>query len=171
MNHESLTSQEVLFLELEEFKTQSFVKLVCSACRSCRFHRVSTKRILPELRIPLPNVPNDTWMIDFMVFKQDQYFRGRKIVAAFNIMDLFSNLLISVPVKDQKAETVINSQLFPWFNKGADVCLNDGIDVVSIPIDFRYVNVEFFRLYPDYIRVAFNILEQGFHAHDKDYTA
>jgi hypothetical protein len=37
----------------------------------------------------------DTWMIDFMVFKKELTFKGRKISAAFNIMDLYSNLLIS----------------------------------------------------------------------------
>jgi hypothetical protein len=101
-----------------EGSTQGFVKLVCNACRACRFHRVTNKKVIPEGRIPIPNVPNDTWQVDFMVFKQDQYFRGRKIVAAFNILDLFSNLLISIPVKDQRSETVINclKNIFSYFN-------------------------------------------------------
>jgi hypothetical protein len=98
--------------------TQGFVKLVCTACRACRFHRVPNQRVVPEGRIPIPNVPNDTWMVDFMVFKQEQTFKGRKMTAAFNIMDLFSNLLISHPVKDQQHHTVIErfKSTFAKFN-------------------------------------------------------
>jgi len=101
-----------------EGSTQGFVKLVCTACRSCRFHRVPNKKVVPEGRIPLPNVPNDTWMIDFMVFKQEQTFQGRKVAAAFNKLDLYSNILISIPVKDQTADTVIQclKKTFALFN-------------------------------------------------------
>jgi hypothetical protein len=57
-------------------------------------------------------------MIDFMVFKQEQTFNGRKVAAAFNIMDLFSNLLISIPVKNQTSEVVIGclKSIFSMFN-------------------------------------------------------
>jgi len=98
--------------------TQGFVKLVCNACRSCRFHRQTNKKVVPEGRIPIPSVPNDTWMIDFMVFKQEQTFKGRKVAAAFNIVDLFSNLFISIPVANQTSSTVINclKQVFAQFN-------------------------------------------------------
>ncbi len=47
-------------------------------------------------------------MIDFMVFKKELTFKGRKISAAFNIMDLYSNLLISYLVPNQTGKTVIN---------------------------------------------------------------
>ena len=101
-----------------EKSTQGFVKLICSACRSCRFHRQTNKKVVPWGRIPFPNAPNDTWMIDFMVFKQEQTFNGRKIAAAFNIVDLYSNLFISIPVKNQKAQTVIECLkfIFAQFN-------------------------------------------------------
>ena len=101
-----------------EGSTQGYVKLVCSGCRSCRFHRNTQKKVLPEGRIPLPDAPNEIWMLDFMVFKQEQFFNGRKIAAAFNIVDLFSNLLISIPVKDQQASTVIEclKKTFAQFN-------------------------------------------------------
>ena len=98
--------------------TQGFVKLVCTACRACRFHRVPNQKVLPEGRIPFPNVPNDVWMVDFMVFKQEQTFKGRKMTAAFNIMDLYSGLLISIPVKNQVHTTVIEclKSIFAKFN-------------------------------------------------------
>ena len=101
-----------------EGSTQGYVKLICTGCRSCRFHRNINKRNLPEKRIPLPHAPNEVWMVDFMVFKQEQTFKGKKMTAAFNIMDLFSNLLISYPTKDQQSDTVINclKQTFAMFN-------------------------------------------------------
>ena len=101
-----------------EGSAQGFVKLVCTGCRSCQFHRNTNKKVVPELRIPLPNQPNDVWMIDFMVFKQEQTFKGRKVVASFNVMDLFSNIFISIPVKDQKAATVIEclKMIFAQYN-------------------------------------------------------
>ena len=101
-----------------EKSTQGFVKLVCTACRSCKFHRQTNKKVVPYGRIPLPNVPNDTWMIDFMVFQREQTFNGRKVAAAFNVVDLFSNLFISIPVKNQKAPTVIECLkfIFAQFN-------------------------------------------------------
>jgi hypothetical protein len=57
-------------------------------------------------------------MIDFMVFKQQQTFNGRKVAAAFNIVDLFSNLFISIPVKNQTSKTVIDCLkfIFSQFN-------------------------------------------------------
>ena len=101
-----------------EGSTQGYVKLICTGCRSCRFHRNINKRNLPEKRVPLPHAPNEVWMVDFMVFKQEQTFKGKKMTAAFNIMDLFSNLLISYPTKDQQSDTVINclKQTFAMFN-------------------------------------------------------
>jgi hypothetical protein len=91
-----------------EKSTQGFVKLVCNACRSCRYHRQTNKKVVPLGRIPIPSTPNDTWMVDFLVFKQEQTFKGRKIAAAFNVVDLYSNLFISYPVKDQTSTTVID---------------------------------------------------------------
>ncbi len=78
------------------------VKLVCTGCRACRFHRPINKKVTPqgripegrpEGRIPLPTEPLDTWMIDYMVFQKDLTFKGRKIGAASNSMDLYSNLI------------------------------------------------------------------------------
>ncbi len=71
------------------------VKLACTGCGACRFHRPINKKVTPEGRITLPTEPMDTWMIDYMVFHKDLTFKGRKIAAAFNIMDLYSNLIIS----------------------------------------------------------------------------
>jgi hypothetical protein len=62
---------------------------------------------VPEGRIPLPTEPMDTWMIDVIIFKKELKFKGRKISAAFNIMDVYSNLLISYLVPNQ-TEAVIN---------------------------------------------------------------
>ena len=59
-------------------------------------------------------------MIDFMVFKKELTFKGRKISAAFNIMDLYSNLLISYLVPNQTAKTIIN-------------CLTDIFPKMSVP--------------------------------------
>jgi hypothetical protein len=101
-----------------EGSTQGYVKLVCTGCRSCQFIRNTHKKVLAEGRIPLPDSPNSCWMVDHMIFKQGQTFNGRKVVAAFNIMDLFSNLLISVPVKDLTAKTTIEclKRIFAQFN-------------------------------------------------------
>ena len=90
-----------------EGSAQGFVKLVCTGCRACRFHRPTHRKAIPQGRIPLPNQPNDTWMIDFMVFEANQTFEGKKVAAAFNIIDLFSNLLISCLCPDQTHKTVI----------------------------------------------------------------
>ena len=97
-----------------EANTQGFVKIVCNGCRACRFHRPINKKNIPLGRVPLPSAPNDTWMIDHMVFERGQTYQGRKIAAAFNIMDLFSNVLFSYLVKDQTHKTVIRclSDLF-----------------------------------------------------------
>lgn len=48
-------------------------------------------------------------MVDLTELKQKQYYKGRKITAAFNVVDLFSNLLISTLVKDQTSSTVIEN--------------------------------------------------------------
>lgn len=101
-----------------EKSTQGFVKLVCTACRSCRYHRQTNKNAVYEGRIPFSKTPNDTWSIDFMVFKQEQTFKGRKITAAFNVVDLYSSLFMSYPVKDQTSSTVIDcfKDIFAKFN-------------------------------------------------------
>jgi len=93
-----------------EGSVQGFVKLVCTGCRACRFHRPTHRKAIPQGRIPLPSEPNDTWMIDFMVFETNQTYQGKKVAAAFNIIDLFSNLLISCLCPDQTHKTVIR-----WF--------------------------------------------------------
>jgi hypothetical protein len=84
-----------------EANVAGLVKLVCTGCRACRFHRPINKKVIPEGRIPLPTASMDTWMIDFMVFKKELTFKGWKISAAFNIKDLYSNLLISYLVPNQ----------------------------------------------------------------------
>ena len=98
----------------------SYVKIVCTGCRACRFHRPTNKKVVPWGRIPLPTEPNHTWMIDFMVFKQDQVYKRKHIAAAFNIMDLFSNLFVTYAVSDQTAKTVIG-------------CLKDAFAKLSVP--------------------------------------
>ena len=101
-----------------EKSTQGFVKLICNACRSCRYHRQISKRVVPLGRIPIPNVPNDTWMVDFMEYKREQTYKGRAIAASFNIVDLYSNIFISIPVKNQTTATVIDcfKYVFSLFN-------------------------------------------------------
>jgi hypothetical protein len=61
-----------------EANVAGLVKLVCTGCRVCRFHRPLNKKVKPEGRIPLPTEPMDTWMIDFMVFKKElTFYEGR----------------------------------------------------------------------------------------------
>jgi len=102
-----------------EGSAQSYVKLICNGCRACRFHRPSLIKTVPEGRIPLPNQPCDTWQIDFMVFEQNQTYFGKKVTAAFNILDLYSNLFISFLCPDQTHKTVILClrQLFSHMQK------------------------------------------------------
>ena len=97
-----------------EANTQGFVKIVCNGCRACKFHRPINKKNIPIGRVPLPSAPNDTWMIDHMVFERGQTYQNRRISAAFNVMDLFSNMLFSYLVKDQTHKSVIKclSDLF-----------------------------------------------------------
>lgn len=45
--------------------------------------------------------------MDFMVYKKEQYHKGRKIEASLNIVDLYSNLLISYLTPNQDHKTVI----------------------------------------------------------------
>jgi len=124
-----------------EKSTQGFVKLVCTACRSCRYHRQTNKKVVPEGRIPIPNVPNDTWMVDFMVFKQEQTFNGRKVAAAFNIVDLFSNLFISIPVKDQTTATVIDcfKRIFAQFNVPRKIVSDNATSLCRNPDVLRFL--------------------------------
>ena len=90
-----------------EGSAQSYVKIICTGCRACRFYRPSHTKTVPEGRIPLPEQPCDTWMIDFMVFEQNQTYFGKKVAASFNILDLYSNLLISYLCPNQTHQTVI----------------------------------------------------------------
>ena len=90
-----------------EGSTQAYVKIICTGCRACRFYRPTHVKTLPEGRIPLPDKPCDTWMMDFMVFEQGQTYFGRPVAAALNILDLYSNLLISFLCPNQTHQTVI----------------------------------------------------------------
>ena len=123
--------------------TQGFVKLVCTACRACRFHRVPNQRVVEPGRIPLPNMPNEVWMVDFMVFKQEQTFKGRKMTAAFNIMDLFSNLLISIPVKDQQHTTVIEclKRIFSLFNVPRKIVSDNAQAICKSPEVLHFLKI------------------------------
>jgi hypothetical protein len=85
----------------------AFAKIICTGCRACRFHRPSCTKVIPVGRIPFPNEPWDTWMIDFMVFKREQKHKGKKIEAALNIVDLYSSMLFSYLTPDQTHQTVI----------------------------------------------------------------
>ena len=84
-----------------------YAKLVALGCRACRFHRPTHRRVVPPGRVPWAPFPNHTWHMDHMVFKREQHWGGRKIDAALNILDLFSNLLISHLVPNQKHTTTI----------------------------------------------------------------
>ena len=86
---------------------QGYAKMVALGCRACRFHRPVNRKTVPPGRVPLPPFPYHTFQMDHMVFKKDLYWKGKKIEAALNIVDLYSNLLISFLVPDQKATTTI----------------------------------------------------------------
>jgi hypothetical protein len=120
-----------------EANVAGLVKLVCTGCRACRFHRTINKKVVPEGRIPLPTEPMDTWMINFMVLRKELTFKERKISAAFNITDLYSDLFISYLVPNQTAKTVINclKDIFPKMsvprkivsNNAQALCKNSGV--------------------------------------------
>jgi hypothetical protein len=86
---------------------QSYATMVALGCRACRFHRPVNKKTIPPGRVPLPPYPFHTFHMDHMCFKKDLYWKGKKIEAALNIIDLYSNLLYSFLVPDQKATTTI----------------------------------------------------------------
>ena len=85
----------------------SYSKIVVYCCRACKFHRPIIKKALPIGRVPSPSGPNLVWHMDHMVFSKDIKMGKHKITAALNIVDLYSNLLISFLVKDQTVETTI----------------------------------------------------------------
>ncbi len=85
----------------------SFAKIVCLGCRACRLHRPVFKKTVPLGRIPIPSEPGHTWHMDYVVWKQETTHKGKKLAAALNIVDLYSNLLISHLTPDQSAETTI----------------------------------------------------------------
>ena len=82
-------------------------KIVALGCRACRLHRPVFKKTVPIGRVPLPSEPNHTWHMDYVVWKQETTHKGKKLAAALNIVDLYSNLLISHLTPDQSAETTI----------------------------------------------------------------
>jgi hypothetical protein len=84
-----------------------YAKIVALGCRACRLHRPVFKKTVPVGRVPLPSEPNHTWHMDYVVWKQETTHKGRKLAAALNIVDLYSNLLISHLTPDQSAETTI----------------------------------------------------------------
>ena len=86
---------------------QSYSKIVCYGCRACRLHRPVNRRTVRPSRIPIPANCYHTWSVDHMCFAKDQYWKGKKIDAAFNIIDNYSNLLWSFLVPDQKHTTTI----------------------------------------------------------------
>ena len=115
--------------------TQSYVKLVCQGCKSCQFIRATNKKIVPPGRIPFPTGPNQIWCVDFMEFKGGQTFEGKKVDACFNIMDLYSNFLISYLVKDQTAKTVIDcfKRTFAVFNSPVKILSDNASSICKNP--------------------------------------
>jgi len=86
----------------------SFAKIVALGCRACRLHRPTNKRNIPMGRIPIPSEPNHTWHMDHVIWKKESVLvKGKRYEGALNIVDLYSNLLISHLVTDVKAETTI----------------------------------------------------------------
>ena len=85
-----------------------FAKIVALGCRACRLHRPTNKRNIPMGRIPIPSEPNHTWHMDHVIWKKEcVLIKGKRYEGALNIVDLYSNLLISHLVPDVKAETTI----------------------------------------------------------------
>ena len=85
-----------------------FAKIVALGCRACRLHRPTNKRNIPMGRIPIPSEPNHTWHMDHVIWKKESaVIKGKRYEGALNIVDLYSNLLISHLVPDVKAETTI----------------------------------------------------------------
>jgi len=115
--------------------TQGFVKLVCTGCRSCQFIRATNKKVVPEGRIPLPSSSNVCWQMDFMVFKEGQTFNGKKVTASLNIIDLYSNFLISHLVPDQTSKTVINclKRTFAMFNTPLKIVSDNATAICRSP--------------------------------------
>jgi hypothetical protein len=118
-----------------EGSTQSYVKLVCTGCRSCQFVRTTNKKVVPAGRIPYPSMPNHTWCVDFMVFKDGHTFNGKKVDAAFNIMDLYSGFLISHLTTDQTAKTVIDclKKTFAIFNSPVRILSDNASAICKSP--------------------------------------
>ena len=85
----------------------AFAKIVTSCCRSCKLETMNPNHVVPGGRIPLPNGPNDTWWVDHMVFGGELRLKGKKVNAAFNIVDGYSGILLSHLVPDQKVGTTI----------------------------------------------------------------
>ena len=85
----------------------SFAKMVALGCKSCRLHRPVNKRNIPPGRIPIPSEPMHTFHLDHVVFSKDINPGGKKIEAALNIVDLYSNMLFSFLVPDQTVRTTI----------------------------------------------------------------
>ena len=101
---------------------QGFAKIVALCCRSCRLHRPINKRNIPYGRIPIPSEPNHTWHMDHVIWRKESgLWKGRKYEGALNIVDLYSNLLISYLVKDVKAETTM-------------ACLKQAFSIMPAPV-------------------------------------
>ena len=86
----------------------AFAKIVTSCCRSCKLETWNPNNVVPGGRIPLPKGPNDTWWVDHMVFGGELTLKGKKINAAFNILDGYSGLLMSHLVPNQQVNTTID---------------------------------------------------------------
>ncbi len=99
----------------------SYCKMVALGCRACRLHRTVQRKQIPLSRIPLSPHVFAVWCADHMCFKREQHWKGRKIDAALNFLDTYSNLLISHLVPDQKHTTTIK-------------CLKETFSVMPAPL-------------------------------------
>jgi len=70
-----------------------------------------------------------------MEFKGGQTFEGKKVDACFNMMDLYSNFLISYLVKDQTAKTVIDcfKRTFAVFNSPVKILSDNASSICKNP--------------------------------------
>ena len=84
-------------------------KIICLSCKACRLQRHSQAKPLPALRVPIPCIPNDTWYMDHMVFKQDTFLKNIKVAACLTIFDGYSNMFQAYMVKNLTSKEVIES--------------------------------------------------------------
>ena len=119
-------------------------RLVSTSCRACQLYRTSTRTNLPAQRIPYPPHANHTFSMDHMFLGQEITYKGKKVVAALNIVDNFSSLLLSFMVPDVKVKTTLAclKQAFSFLSP-PKVMISDNASGLNANIEIA----KFFRSY------------------------